>query len=92
MSVNDVSEPDVDGMVAELIELDAPQEMIDDARTGVLLRISIFDFDFSDDGVTFDLTPSTISLVGHYPDRDTGNVLTLLERCARTLGYSLSTY
>lgn len=88
MSVNDISEPDVDDMVAELIELDAPQEMIDDARTGVLLRVSIFDLEFSDDTVTFDLAPNTLSLVGYYPD--TGNVLALLERCANALGYSLT--
>ncbi|MDV6034910.1 MAG: hypothetical protein F9B45_33430 [Phycisphaera sp. RhM] len=89
-SVTDISETDVDAMVAEFIELNAPQQMIADAQTGVLLRISIYDFDFSDDSVVFDLTPATTSVVGHYPEGDTGTILDLLERCAKTLGYSLT--
>ena len=90
MSVSDISEPDVAGMVAELVELDAPQQMIDDARSGVILRVTIYDFDFSDDSVTFDITPATVSLIGHYPDGDAGTVLELLERCSKVLDYSLS--
>ena len=90
MSVSDISESDVAGMVAELIELNAPQHMIDDARSGIILRVSICDFDFSDDSVTFDITAATISLIGHYPDGDTGTVLGLLERCSDVLDYSLA--
>ncbi|MCC9656723.1 hypothetical protein [Rhodopirellula halodulae] len=90
MSVSDISEPDVEGMVAELIELDAPRQMIDDARSGVILRVSIYDFDFSDDYVTFDITPAMYSLIGHYPDGDTGTILGLLDRCSRVLDYSLA--
>lgn len=90
MSVTVISEPDVDGMVAELIELNAPQQMIDDARFGILLRISIHAFELSDDSVTFDITPATTSLIGHYPDGDTGTMLGLLERCSKAIGYSLT--
>lgn len=88
--ISDISEPDVEGMVAELIELDAPQSMIDNACTGILVRISLYDYEFSDDSVTFDLTPVTSSIRGHYPDGDTGSILSLLERTAGTLGYSLA--
>lgn len=87
--ISDISEPDVEGMVAELIELDSPQQMIDDARTGVRLRVSINDSDFSDDGVVFDITPATHSITGHYPTSDCGTVLQLLRRCSETLGYEL---
>ncbi len=90
MSVSDISEPDVAGMVAELIELNAPRQMIDDARSGIILRVSIYDFDYSDDSVTFDITPATSSLIGHYPDGDTGTVIGLLERCSRVLDYSVT--
>ena len=88
--VSDIGEPDVDGMVAELIELKAPQQMIDDARTGILLRVSLCDYEFSDDSIVFDLTPATSSIVGHYPDGDTGTILTMLERAAGVLDYSLA--
>ena len=88
--VSNISEPDVDGMVAELIELDAPQAMIEEARTGIILRVSLCDFDFSDDSIVFDLTPATQSIVGYYPDGDTGTILMMLERAAIALGYDLS--
>jgi len=89
-SVTDISEPDVSGMVAELIELNAPRQMIADAQIGVILRIAIYDFDYSDDSVIFDLTPATTSVIGYYPDGDTGTILDLLERCAKSFGYSLT--
>lgn len=89
MSVTDISEPDIDGMVAELIELNAPQQTVDDARSRILLRVAIYDFEFSDDSVVFDITPATTSVIGHYPDGDSGTILGLLERCSKVLGYSL---
>ena len=64
--------------------------MIDDARSGIMLRIAIYDFDFSDDSVVFDITPATTSITGHYPDGDTGTILGILERCSEALGYALT--
>ena len=87
--IDDQSEEDVAGMVAELIELDAPTQMIEEARTGVLLRVFIHDFEYSDDCVSFDLTPVTTIVSGHYPDNDTGSVLRTLQRCAHALYYNL---
>ena len=89
VTVEDRSEDDIDGMVAELIELGAPKQQIDDAKAGVFIWVFIYDDDLSDDYVAFELTANTGSIVGHYPSDCGDNYRRILNRCAHSLGYSL---
>jgi hypothetical protein len=78
-------------MIAKLIELKAPQEIIDAAVAGRerALRITVADDAATDDYLSFVVQPDEGPFIGYYSAQHEAATRPLLERCARTLGYKI---
>ena len=79
----------VGDMVAKLIELNAPQQIIDTAMAGRdrSLRVTVADDALSDVYLSFVVRPGAGLLIGYYSGRHEVAARPVLERCARALGY-----
>ena len=82
---------DVGDMIAKLIDLKAPQEIIDKAMAGRehSFRVTIADDMASEDYLSFFIQPETGPLIGYYSAQHEAATRPLLERCARALGYEI---
>jgi len=82
---------DVGDMIAKLIELKAPQSMIDEAMSGRehSFHVTIADDSASEDYLSFMLRPRSGPLIGYYSARHEAATQPLLERCACVLGYEI---
>ncbi len=82
---------DVGDMLAKLIELKAPQAIIDEVAAGRerSLRITIADDMASDNYLSFIVRPNDGLLIGYYSAQHELATRPLVERCAKVLGYKI---
>ena len=82
---------DVGDMIAKLIELNAPQFIIDDAMAGreQSLRITVADDTTSEDYLSFLVRPNEALLIGYRSGQHEAATRLLVERCARALDYEI---
>ena len=87
----DQGSDDVGDMIAKLIELKAPQQIIDAAMAGRdgSYRVTISDGPSDDMYISFMLQPNTGPLIGYHSRQHEEQSRTLLERCAKALGYQI---
>lgn len=80
---------DVGDMLVKLIELKAPQAIIEDvvASRASALRITVADDDASDDYLSFMVRDGDGPLIGYYSEQHEEATRALVERCAKALGY-----
>ena len=81
----------VGDMIAKLIELKAPQAIIDDAIAGRerAISITVADDMASDDYLSFTVRPGEGPLIGYYSAQHEAATRNLLERCASALNYEI---
>lgn len=82
---------DVGDMLAKLIELKAPQAVIDEVTTGRerALRITIADDRAADNRLSFIVRPNDGLLIGYHSAQHEAATRPLLDRCAAALGYEI---
>lgn len=82
---------DVGDMLAKLIELKAPQNIIDEVVAGraSAVRITVSDDDSSENYLSFFVRPNAGPLIGYYSAQHEAATKSLLERCAIALGYKI---
>jgi hypothetical protein len=82
---------DVGDMLAKLIELQAPQAVIDEvaASRERALRITIADNSASDDYLRFIVRPNDGLLIGYHSAQHEAATKPLLDRCAAALSYEI---
>jgi len=81
----------VGDMLAKLIELNAPQAMIDEVSAGRdrSLQVTVADDSASEDYLTFIVQPNDGILIGYFSAQHEKATRPILERCARALGYQI---
>jgi hypothetical protein len=82
---------DVGDMLAKLIELKAPQAIIDDVIAGreQSLRVTVADEMASDDYLSFIVRPNEGPLIGYFSAQHEEATRPLVERCVHALGYEI---
>lgn len=82
----------VGAIVAKLVELDAPQEVIDFqlASQDRALQIVVSDDSTSDDYLQFTVKPNNGIFIGYFSYDHQQATRPLLERCACALGYKIT--
>jgi hypothetical protein len=82
---------DVGDMLAKLIELKAPQAMIEEVTAGreQSLRVTVADDMASDKYLSFIVRPNDGLLIGYYSAQHEAASKPLLERCAQALSYEI---
>jgi hypothetical protein len=78
-------------MIAKLIQLRAPQEIVDRAMAGRehSVRITLGDDMASEDYLSFIVQPNEGPLIGYHSAQHEAATRTLLDRCANALGYKI---
>lgn len=81
----------VGDMIAKLLELRAPQEIIDQAMAGRdrSVNVIIADDMASEDYLNFTVQPNVGPFIGYYSAQHEAATRPLLERCAEVLGYKI---
>jgi hypothetical protein len=81
----------VSSMIAKFIELNAPQQFIDDCLAGQdrSYWVSVADDDATEDDIGFILQPGVGPLIGYHSQHHEDAARPLLERCAATLNYQI---
>ena len=88
----DQGSDDVGDIIAKLIELKAPQQIIDHAMAGRDDSYHVTISDGPSDGdcsISFILQPNTGPLIGYHSRQHEEQSRPLLERCAKALGYQI---
>jgi len=87
----DQGQDDIGDMLAKLVELNAPQGVIDEVAAGRAraLRVTVSDGDTSDDFLSFIVRPDAGLLIGYRSAQHEEAARSLLGRCARVLGYAI---
>jgi hypothetical protein len=82
---------DVGDMIAKLIELEAPQAIIDAAIAGRerSFSVTVADDMASEEYLRFIVQPGEGPLIGYHSGQHEAAVRPLLERCARALDYGI---
>jgi hypothetical protein len=82
---------DVGDIIAKLIELKAPQAIIDEQMAGRArsFSVTLADEMSSDDYLSFILQPGIGPLIGYYSEEHEAAAKPLLERCASALNYRI---
>lgn len=87
----DQGQDDVGDMLAKLIELKAPQSIIDEVVAGRdrALRVTISDDTSSESYLSFIVRPDDGPLIGYHSAQHEEASRSLVERCAVVLGYEI---
>lgn len=87
----DQGSDDVGDMIAKLIELKAPQSIIDDAMAGreQSFRVTIADGPGDDSYISFMLQPNTGPLIGYHSRQHEDTARAIVDRCASALDYQI---
>ena len=83
---------DAGDMLAKLIELKAPQAIIDEVSAGRehSLRVTVADDNASDNYLSFLVRPNNGLLIGYYSATHERTCRPMLERCATALNYQIT--